>query len=163
MTLRAPPLERLYWPRHALGFACSARASADDWLVDLMRHGLALDSFMEFMVEDVADRFMLCVYQDGRWWTDPYVVPDYPGTWCVTDEGDTAESVDGLVVTCIEANPAYFRYPIKYQCRVVHVREPERYRLTMAGFELEPLGARRGRKHRNRLDRFDLESVVGLH
>lgn len=145
--------DTLCWPKIAAGVARPARTSPDDWVQVCRDHGIRRGDTVEFLFEDVLDRFKLCVQADQSYCTDAAYVPEWDGATFVTCDGDSADSLDGLIAQCVANNPSWM-YPLSYQCRVVLIRPPTAYVMVLrqGRFRFEPAGGRHGRGHRHRLD-----------
>jgi hypothetical protein len=127
-------IETIWWPREQLSLGLVGRASPDQWRDDLREHGVRAGDVVEFVAEDVVDRFQLTVNDDGGFRTDPIALETRPGTLITTDEGDTAATIEeliGIVYASAERTPWLF--PLDYRCRVSIVRAPINLQLVYRG------------------------------
>ena len=121
-------IETLWWPDNILGRGISwdAKFSPDDWVYDLMNGSkrelfaerrLRVGDVVEFLVEDVKERFVLEVYEDGSYRTDPDIIHPHVDLYISTDEGHCAKTLDGILA---QVSPHGF---YRLHCRISAISE----------------------------------------
>jgi hypothetical protein len=114
-------LETLWWPRDCIsrGLNGSSRQTPDEWCHDLLRTGAQVGNVIEFLTEDVLERFTLVVKEDGSSRSYPDVIRMPNGAMACTNEGHCSMDVDELATQCHALHTdTPWLFPLKYSCRV---------------------------------------------
>jgi hypothetical protein len=134
--------KRLWWPLTPYGLAQGAREDVQAWIPDAIKHGAKDGDVISFRTEQVADRFELHVRADAMY-TTPGVIRHIDGTVYVSEDGECADTLDGLVAS-LAAQPAWM-LPADYQVRVVWPCPDVDYRLIDDGGAMQFVRVRGGR------------------
>ncbi len=129
-------IESLCAPRHPIGYAGYLRPHPNDWIDDLRAHGVRLGDIVTFTSEVILQRFRLLVQPDGIYRCEPDEIMPTDHIYVpasiqiITDQGHTADSLAELIAHVTDDSPSWL-YPLDYQCRISHMREPQAYVLAL--------------------------------
>jgi hypothetical protein len=109
-------IDMLWWPSNPVkaGLSLVGRAQAEHWCDDLHAAGIVNGDVVEFLREEVLERFTLTVNADGSGQWPCVEVPR--GASVSTDSGDCCDSIDELISYCHEQHK--WSLPLTHKCRV---------------------------------------------